>query len=177
MSGFGRAVRSALDGLYLAGGVVAAFFMVAILVVIVLQMAARWTGIAFPGSTEYAGYAMAAASFFAFAHTLNRGAHIRVGLLLARLGRWRWHGEVWCFAIGTALSWYLAYYAVRAVGWSYRFHDVSQGQDATPLWIPQLAMAIGAILLAIAFADHLVRLVALGAHGIVAEAVEESHAE
>ena len=178
MSGFGRAVRASLDALYFAGGLLAAFFLVAILVVIVLQMAARWTGIGFPGSTDYAGYAMAAASFLAFAHTLNRGAHIRVSLLLSRLkGRSRWLGEVWCFAIGTALACYLAWYAVRGVYWSWVLHDVSQGQDATPLWIPQVPMAAGAVLLAVAFADHLVRLLVTGSHGIRADTLDQSHGE
>ena len=77
-----RALRRALDALYLAGGVVAALFMIAILVLIVLQMLARWTGQVFPGATDYAGYCMAAASFFAFAYALNHGAHIRVSLML-----------------------------------------------------------------------------------------------
>lgn len=176
MSGFGRALRRGLDGLYFAGGAVAACCLVALLVIVVLQMAARWFGFSFPGSAQYAGYAMASASFLAFAHTLNRGAHIRVSLLLARLGRYRFIGELWCFAIGSALACYLAWYAVRGVMWSYELGDVSQGQDATPLWIPQLPMAIGAIVLAIAFVDNLVRFIVSGAHGIAAEAIE-SHAE
>ena len=62
----GRALRRILDALYLAGGIIAAFFTVAILVLIVLQMLARWTGNVFPGATDYAGYCMAGASFFAF---------------------------------------------------------------------------------------------------------------
>jgi hypothetical protein len=41
---------------------------------------------------------------------------------------------------------------------SYRLHDVSQGQDATPLWIPQLAMAFGTTLLAIALADRFLQI-------------------
>jgi TRAP-type C4-dicarboxylate transport system permease small subunit len=120
---------------------------------------------------------MAGASFFALAYTLNRGGHIRVSLLLSRLGRFRYLGEVWCFAVGTALTCYLAWYAIRGVAWSRQLGDVSQGQDATPLWIPQLAMAAGSVLLAIAFVDHLVRLLVSGAHGIEADPVEESHAE
>ena len=67
-------------------------------------MTARWSGQQFPGSTDYAGYCMAAASFFALAYALNRGAHIRVSLLLSALGRWRRAGEIWCFAIGSALA-------------------------------------------------------------------------
>ena len=177
MPSLGRALRRGLDGLYFAGAILSGGFLVILLILVVLQMAARWFGFTFPGSAQYAGYAMAAASFLAFAHTLNRGAHIRVSLLLARLGRFRWQGEVWCFALGAALTCYLAWYSVRAVNWSYKLGDVSQGQDATPLWIPQIAMAAGAILLAIAFIDHLVRLLVFGAHGIQAETVEQSHAE
>ncbi len=177
MRSFGRVLRSGLDALYLGAGIVAAGCIVVMLAVIVLQMAARWTGLTFPGSAEYAGYTMAAASFLAFAHTLDRGAHIRVGLVLSRLGRYRWHGEVWCFAIGSLLSAYLAWYAVRGVWWSWRLGDVSQGQDATPLWIPQIAMAAGSILLAIAFVDRLIRLLVFGEAAIPAESAEQSHAE
>ncbi len=39
-------------------------------------MVARWTGTTFPGATSYAGYAMAAASFLAFAHALEPGRRI-----------------------------------------------------------------------------------------------------
>ncbi|MEZ5730182.1 MAG: TRAP transporter small permease [Burkholderiaceae bacterium] len=155
----------------------AAGFTVAILVIIVLQMAARWSGIAFPGSTDYAGYRMASASFLAFAHALNRGAHIRVGLLLNVLGPRRRLGEAWCFGIGSALGVYFAYYAVKAVYWSYRLNDISQGQDATPLWVPQLGMAVGAVVFAIALLDHLVRVIRTGDPGIVSETADQAHAE
>ncbi len=177
MTAMGTAIRAALDRLYFAGGVIAAGFLIAMLVIIVLQMAARWGGQVFPGSTEYAGYCMAGASFFAFAHALNRGAHIRVSLVLSKLGRFRRWGEVWCFAIGSALGCYFAYYAVRAVYWSWKLNDISQGQDAWPIWIPQLAMAAGTILFAIALVDNLYRILFLGSHGIESEIVEQSHGE
>jgi TRAP-type C4-dicarboxylate transport system permease small subunit len=153
-----RTLRPWLDRLYDLCGGIAALFLIVLLLIIVAQMSARWAGQQFPGSTDYAGYCMAAASFLALAHTLNRGAHIRVALLLSRLGRWRRLGELWCFAIGTALGWYFAWYAIKAVRVSYRLHDISQGQDATPLWIPQLAMAFGTTLLAIALLDRLLQI-------------------
>ena len=120
---------------------------------------------------------MAAASFFAFAHALNRGAHIRVSLLLSKLGRYRRWAEVWCFGIASALGCYFAYFAIRAVYWSYKLNDISQGQDATPIWIPQLAMAAGTVLLALALVDNLVRILFFGAHGIESDTVEQSHGE
>ena len=84
-----RTLRRSLDALYLAGGVLGALFLIAILLLIVAQMTARWTGQVFPGATDYAGYSMAGASFMALAYSMNRGAHIRVNLMLSHLGRWR----------------------------------------------------------------------------------------
>jgi len=173
-----RALRSILDRIYFAGGVIAAFFLIVILFLIVVQMLARWTGEVFPGAPEYAGYAMAAASFFAFAHALNRGAHIRVNLLLNVFGaRGQRVLEIWCFAIGTGLAWYFTYYAIKTTYWSWKFNDISQGQDATPLWIPQSAMVIGSILFAVALTDHLIHVLFVGEHRIDADVVEQSHGE
>ncbi len=178
MQGLGGALRTFLDRLYLASGVLAALFLIAILSLIVIQMLARWTGEVFSGAPDYAGYCMAAASFFAFAHALNRGAHIRVSILLNAVGpKVRHLLEVWCFAIATALGWYFAYYATKATYWSWKFKDISQGQDATALWIPQSSMVIGAIIFAIALTDHLVHVLFTGDHRIDADVVEQSHGE
>ncbi len=173
VAALGRTLRRILDALYFAGGVIAALFLIAILALIVSQMVARWTGAVFPGATAYAGYCMAAASFFAFAYALNHGAHIRVSLVLHALGKYRRWAELWCFTIASALSCYFAWYAVKAVYWSHKLKDVSQGQDATPLWIPQSVMAVGTIMLAIAFIDNLIRLIVQGRHNIEAETVGE----
>ena len=78
-------VRRLLDLIYLTAGILSAVFLFLLLVIIVAQMVARATGIGFPGSTDYAGYMMAAASFMAFAYTLNKGGHVRVSILLGRL--------------------------------------------------------------------------------------------
>lgn len=164
-----RSIRRTLDLVYDGAGVLAACCLVAILATISAQVLARWLGISFHGAAEYAGYFMAAASFLAFAHTLNRGGHIRVGLLLGALGSHRRWGEIWCMAIGTLITTYLAWYAVRAVYWSWRLNDVSQGQDATKLWIVQTPVAVGAVILAICFADNLVTLIVAGRDNIRAE--------
>jgi TRAP-type C4-dicarboxylate transport system permease small subunit len=177
MADAARALRRALDALYLAGGVLAAGFLVAILLIIVAQMAARWTGLTFPGATNYAGYAMAGASFFAFAYALGHGAHIRVSIALNALGRRRFWLELWCFAAGAVIATYFAWYAVRATRWSYRLGELSQGLDATPVWIPQLSMAAGSTLLAVAFWDHLARLLVTRRSGLRSDLVDQSHGE
>ena len=159
-------LRKALDRIYLIGGIIGATSLLVILLLIVAQMIARWGGLTFPGSTAYAGYAMASASFFSLAYTLNKDAHIRVSLLLNRLGAKRFWLEAWCFGMGAFLSSYLCYYAWRSIYFSHALNDISQSQDATPLWIPQLAMGVGAVLLMVAFWDNLVSLCLRRSHNM-----------
>ncbi len=169
-------VRKVLDTIYQCSGFVAAGFLLILLCIIVLQMVMRWSGGVFIGATNYAGYCMAAASFFALSYALNHGAHIRVSMVLNQLGRFRRIGEVWCFGIGSALSVYFMYYAYKGVYWSLKLNDVSQGQDATPLWIPQIPMALGTTVLALTFVDHFIRILFFGLDGIGGDATSaEEH--
>ena len=101
---------------------------------------------------------MAGASFFALAYALNRGAHIRVTLVLNSLGRWRRFAEIWCYGVAAVTAVFFARYAVKANIWSHKLNDVSQGQDATPLWIPQIVMSVGTCVLALALVDQFVRV-------------------
>lgn len=150
-------MRKALDRLYDAAGYLAAFFMIGILLMVLASVVGRAAGFNLRGSDAYAGYAMAAASFLALAHTLKRGEHIRVTLFLERFGgRLRRPLEIWSHLAGTVFCAVLAIYSSRLVWQSYTFNDVSQGNDATPLWIPQIAMAVGAAVLLVAMADGLV---------------------
>ena len=150
-------MRRWLDRLYLVLGALGAMFILATLVVEVVNIAGRQLGLSMAGADAYAGYTLAAGSFLAMAATLRHGDHIRVTLLIQHLhGRARWWAEVVCLSIATVLSGYFAWFAARLVWGSYSFNDVSQNIDATPLWIPQLAMAVGLAGLFIAFAEQLV---------------------
>jgi TRAP-type C4-dicarboxylate transport system permease small subunit len=162
-----------LDGVYVAGGVAGAMFLIAILVIIVMNMGARWFLIPFPGSTDYAGYCMAASSCFALAYALNRGAHIRVSLLLSVLGAWRRTAEIWCYAVAALMALVFARYAIKANIWSVKLNEISQGQDKMELWIPQLSMSIGAVLLAVALVDHLVRIIFSDHEGVERPAIQD----
>lgn len=109
------------------------------------------------GLDAYAGYAIAAALFFALPGTLQNGDHIRVTLVLDRLPvRWRAGFEWFCLASALALTVYIACYAMRSVWISYVTHDISPAADASPLWIPQISMAMGCIGFALAFAHALI---------------------
>jgi TRAP-type C4-dicarboxylate transport system permease small subunit len=171
-------IRRTLDFLYIASGVVAALCLIAILGLIVAQMIARWTGEIFPGAANYAGYAMAAASFFAFANALNNGAHIRVSILLNAVAAGpRRLLEIWCFGLGAIIAWYFTYYAYWFVYWSWKFNEISQAQDAIRLWMPQSVMVIGGAILAIALTDNLVSVIFKGQHRMSRASLDENLAE
>lgn len=166
VTGFPRKICALLDRIYLYAGYLAAASLCMIMILTMLQIVGRYAGYNIRGLTDYAGYFMAASAFLAFAHTLNKGAHIRIELFISLLGRGRKYAEWLCFVAATAIASWFAYYCCDMVYWSYTLGDMSQGQDATPLWIPQLSMAFGAVLLAMALADHTLRLLFLGDHGI-----------
>tara|TARA_R110002012_G_scaffold5711_4_gene26516 strand:- start:59315 stop:59839 length:525 start_codon:yes stop_codon:yes gene_type:complete len=173
-----KSLRKLLDFIYLSSGALAAVSLVAILLLIVVQMVARWTGEVFPGAASYAGYAMAAASFLAFANALNRGAHIRVSILLNALPKGpKRLLEIWCFGLAAAIAWYFTYYAYWFVYWSWKFNEISQSQDATALWIPQSVMVIGGGVLAIALTDNLLQLIVKGEHRLTRDLVDQSFGE
>jgi TRAP-type C4-dicarboxylate transport system permease small subunit len=150
-------VRIALDRLYSAAGVLAALFLVGTLAMVMAGIAGRLLNFNVPGTDSYAGYCMAAAGFLALAHTLKRGEHIRVTLILEHLGPGAQRAlELWALGVATLLAGLFAYYSVRLSWQSWDFHDISTGNDATPLWIPQLTMALGTVVLWIAFVDEFV---------------------
>ncbi|MBI3523166.1 MAG: TRAP transporter small permease [Betaproteobacteria bacterium] len=152
-------MRRFLDALYHAAAYLAAFFMIGTLAMILLSVAGRLLDFYVRGTDAYAGYCMAAAAFLALAHTLKRGEHIRVTLILEHAGvKAKRALEIWCHLAGVLLAGVLAWFSLRLVWQSYSFHDISQGNDATPLWIPQLAMALGASVLLVAMLDDLVAL-------------------
>ncbi len=148
-------IRRALDALYDGCAWLAAVFMIGVLVMMMLSVLGRLLHFHVPGTDAYAGYAMAAAGFLALAHTLKRNEHIRVTLVLGKLhGGARRGLELWSLSVALLLSGLLLWFAVRLALQSHEFHDVSTGSDATPLWIPQLAMALGTLVLFIAFLDE-----------------------
>ena len=149
-------MRIVLDRLYLYAGYAAGAFMVAIFVLMMLLSAGRPLGINIPAGDDFTSWCMAAMAFLGLAHTFRRGEMIRVGLLIDRVeGRARWAIEMVCLVIGTGFIGFFAWHAVRLTYDSWRFHDMSQGVIAVPLWIPQVGYATGLVILLIAFVDEL----------------------
>ena len=148
-------MRRFLDGLYDGAAWLAALCMVGVLAMVLLSIVSRQAGFHVSGTDAYAGYSMAAAGFLALAHTLKKNEHIRVTLLLSHLhGTARRALEIWALSAGVLLGGLFAFYSVRLAWVSRSLNDISTGNDATPLWIPQIAMALGAVILLVALVDE-----------------------
>jgi len=172
----GTLMRRLLDFLYDGSAWLAALAMIGVLVMVLLSIVSRQFGFHVPGTDAYAGYSMAAAGFLALAHTLKRNEHIRVTLLLGRLkGRAHHALEMWALTAAVCLSGLFAFYSVRLAWVSRAINDMSTSSDATPLWIPQIAMALGTVILFIAFADDWV--LELQGKRVVTESEEALHNE
>lgn len=152
-------IRALLDRLYLTAGILAACFLAIIAVLVLSQIVARYFGILLPGALELAGYSMAASSFLGLAYALRVGGHIRVNLVLQLLSTpRRRYCDFWSVAAGAILTGFFAFYIAQMVLESYDFGDRTPGLLNIPLWIVQLPMVIGLILLFVALMDELVGL-------------------
>jgi TRAP-type C4-dicarboxylate transport system permease small subunit len=150
-------MRTVLDRVYEAAGWLAALFMIGTLVFVLLGILGRLLDFHVRGTDAYAGYCMAACGFLALAYTLRRNEHIRVTLILGHLPPAAHKVfEIACHVVALALSGILAFYSARLAWQSRTFNDISTSNDATPLWIPQIAMSLGTAILFIAFVDALV---------------------
>jgi len=130
--------------------------MIGAFVAIMLNILARMFGWNLPGLDGYAGYAIAAALFLALPSTLQHNEHIRATLLLDHVSEGtRGRMETVALLLATGISLFLAWFAVRLVWVSYTLHDVAPTGDATPMWIPQLSMALGCVGFALAFVQAL----------------------
>ncbi|RMG50359.1 MAG: TRAP transporter small permease [Gammaproteobacteria bacterium] len=107
---------------------------------------------------EYSGYLMVAVVFFGMAWTLRTDGHIRIGLLTSRLP------EGWQKALDL-----LAHLFVLAFCLYFLMHTGLMVEDTraldmradsiaeTPLWIPQLSMLAGLVLLTLQVCAEILR--------------------
>jgi TRAP-type C4-dicarboxylate transport system permease small subunit len=149
-------VRRLLDGVYRVCGVLAAASIAIIAALVTAQVVGRLGGVLVPGADDLAGYALTASSFLGLAFTLRGGGHIRMTLLLRRAGpRARLGLEAAALGVGALVTGYFAWHVIEMAVDAWRFGDKSMGVLPIPLWMPQSIMAIGAVVLCVAFVDDL----------------------
>jgi TRAP-type C4-dicarboxylate transport system permease small subunit len=156
-------IRVFLDRLYLYSGYLAGLFLIAIFVLMMVLSAGRPVGINIPAGDDFISWCMAATAFLGLAHTFRHGEMIRVGLLIDRLGpKARHYVEIVGLFVGTGFIGFFAWHAAVMTWQSFKFHDISQGVIAVPLWIPQLGYSGGLVILTIAFVDELIHVLSGG---------------
>jgi len=165
-------MRRFLDGLYGAAGLLAGLCTIGLLVAVLAAIVARQLGLNIPGTDAYAGYFMAAAGFLALASTFKHGEHIRVTLVLNALSPAASRRlDIFALGIGCLMAAAFAFFSVKLAYDSWQFNDMSTSNDATPLWIPQLSMAVGTVLFLVALLDELVRR----SRGLAAATSQQTH--
>ena len=139
-----QSINKNLNSLYKFSGYLAAFFLILVAVFILIGISSRIFGFYIRGLAEYSGYCMAASSFFALAYTFVEGGHIRITLFLEKASPVKKKFlELWCLAVASFFSGYLAFYFPKMLFISYKFQERSEGADEILIWIPQTSVAIG----------------------------------
>jgi TRAP-type mannitol/chloroaromatic compound transport system permease small subunit len=155
---------AAADALAVLGGWLAAGCLAALVLLIsaeILVAAASRVFPSLPGDIpiawEYSAYLMGAAFLLGAAVTLRAGGHIRVSILVSRLGPGPLRAlEIVTALLGSAVTIFFAWSLLLFAWRSFTSGQVSGG-SFTPLWIPQAALAAGAVLLAIQMVARLAR--------------------
>ena len=150
-------MRRLLDTLYSAGAALAALSLLSIFGIMMAQVVMRELQLQLPAADDVSAYLCVATTFFALAATFKRGELIRVGMLLDKLRPGpRRLAELAVLALAAALMAYVTFWTAQDTWFSWEIEEVAQGTVPIPLWIPKLAMPLGAGLLFIAILDEFV---------------------
>jgi TRAP-type C4-dicarboxylate transport system permease small subunit len=164
-----------LDSLYKLSGYIASSFLFAIFVIVIIQVGfnifnslsqhilEKPVGLMIPSYSAFAGYFLGGATFFALAHTLQTGEHVRVTLVLGAMKPpLRKLMEISCCIIGLVLTATSAYFLAELIYTSWIYEDHSFGLVKIPLWIPQIPLFLGMATLTVAFLDNIYTLIVHG---------------
>jgi TRAP-type C4-dicarboxylate transport system permease small subunit len=152
-------VHRILQDIYMGTAVLGALAFVGIEVLVLYQLGGQFLLYIPRSADEFAGYCMAASAFLSLAYTLNANEHIRVTLISERLGPvTRGIVDRVAISIAVVLAAFLGWHVTKMAWQTWLFDERSAGQIPLPLWIPQAAMAVGAVAFVVAVAQRAVRV-------------------
>jgi TRAP-type C4-dicarboxylate transport system permease small subunit len=150
-------LRRFLDRLYAASGAAAAVCLAGIAAVMLAQAGMRSAGLLFRGADDIVSWLCAASAFLALGYTFRHGDLVRVSLLVNRLPpRLRHLAELACLSAAFVVVAYIAWAASSFVYESWKFAELAQGLVQIPIWIPQMSLVLGALILVVAVLDELI---------------------
>lgn len=152
-------MSSLLRRIVMAAALMGAVCFVGVEVMVLYQLGGQFLPYIPRSADEFAGYLMGASAFLALADTFVANEHIRVTLVLDRVrAPVRRVLERFAITIAAALSVYLAWHVTKLAWQSWQLDERSSGLIALPMWIPQAAMAFGAIAFFLAIAERAWRI-------------------
>lgn len=149
-----------IDLIVRAGGVLSAGLILVMLAVTTVNVIGRYAlGNPFRGAEEFTGYLVVALVMAGAAEAYRRGDHIAIDFIrstsipgLKPVGEVLYHLSVLIFALILGRTgWHTA-------SFSRDFESYSAGYLETPMWIPQSALVLGAVLLALAAFGRLIQV-------------------
>lgn len=152
-------MENILRKLYHGGGMAGAACIFTIAFSVVVEIIIRLFGMSLPGVIEVATFALVGASFLALAHTFRHNVHIRITVITVRMpAKLRRRFEMFSLAVAAAVSLWLTFYGGSMTWDAYQFNDRSDGLLSIPLWIPQLMMTGGILLLAVSIIEEFIKM-------------------
>ncbi len=147
---------SGIDALGRLGGAVAAIALAILTLIILSEISVRLLSnyiesmpAGVPMAWEYSSYLMGIAFMAGAAMTLRAGSHIRVTILIGQLPAFgKRLLEIVSSFIGLCLTAFLAWSLALFTWGSFTRGQTSISSD-TPVWIPEAAITLGAVLLAL----------------------------
>jgi TRAP-type C4-dicarboxylate transport system permease small subunit len=168
-------MRRLLDALYATAAGLAALSLLGIFLVMMAQVLLRELRMQLPAADDISAYLCVATTFFALAATFKRGELIRVGMVIDRFPpgpRRVMEGLV--LALAAIIIAYVIWWTGQDMLFSFEIEEVAQGTVPIPLWIPKLAMPLGAGLLLVAILDELATVLRGGTPSYVVAAAERA---
>lgn len=148
-------MRKVLDSLYLATAWAGGLCVLAICGLMLTQALMRLNGTLVRGADDLTAWACAGAAFLPLAATFKRGELVRMGIVIDQFSdktvRWI---ELLALTVAAPFAAYMAYWLGFMVYESYIYNERAQGLLPIQIWIPQVPVAVGALVLAIALVDE-----------------------
>ena len=152
-------MQNVLNGAIRLSGLLAVVLLLLMVAVMSISIIMRQFGGLLSGSEDIATFSMVGLAFLGLPSVYRAGLHVRVETVITRLSaraqKWL---NITSVAVGIAVCLVLIYFSAVLVSDSWRYGDTSYGLLPIPLWIPQLPIPVGLVLLALALLDDLVRL-------------------
>ena len=141
-----------IDRISKIGAYISAFFMLLIVAIITTEIFLRsFFDKSLLISDEYSAYFMVASIFFGLAYTLKEGKHIKITIITSRIKNPKISLilDLIVYALAFAISTFACYYAFLMVNETKNLDMRADSIAETPLWIPEISVFIGFLLLSL----------------------------